>query len=255
MENIGQAFDLRPVSLRRRRFLMVSVAVLAVLGMALGVSFMADSGATEVGVTSAASDFVFPIANGSDLPNGVDMLPYTGNDEALGAPGDGGASDTNTNGTVANPLVSANTAVTTADLPSWTPIANSGGTVGSGGDLALIDATDLGNSPAITVSMYITNVEALQRMYSSYAFDVEVWQATEATCEAAGTTSCDWDHSSLTSSSQTFLTHTDAFLTFSMVEGFYYAITMDDGGSLYCISTSASGGSLSPSFYFTGQPS
>ncbi len=235
MEHAGQLFDLRPVSLRRRRFLMVSVAVLAVLGMALGVSFMADSGSTTVTVTSVNDAFVFPVANSNVVPNNVTSLKYT---TAINA-----TTDT----------------ITTADLPGWTPVANSAGTVetAGAGDLLLVDATDLGNATAITVGMYVTNLDALQKMYSSYAWELAVYEATKSSC----TSTCSWALSDgangtadLTDANAVFLTHTDAFMTFSMPEGKIYTVTIEPGGSFYCTSTTATGGSLSPTFYFTGQP-
>ena len=51
-------------------------------------------------------------------------------------------------------------------------------------------------------------------------------------------------------SAPTYLTNSSGVVTLRLPTGKYYDIAMDSGGALYCISTTASGGSLSPSFYF-----
>ncbi|HLY93551.1 MAG TPA: hypothetical protein VKP14_01770, partial [Gaiellaceae bacterium] len=62
----------------RRRFLMVSVAALAVLASALGVSFLADSGTASLSVTGGSNNFVYPVANGNLVPStNVTALRYT----------------------------------------------------------------------------------------------------------------------------------------------------------------------------------
>jgi hypothetical protein len=206
---------------RKRRFLLITIPGLAVVAVAMGVSFLGNTGTTSASVSSASANFVFPVANTNSLPAGVDKLKYTTS-------------------------VTSHT-IGTAVTPSWAPVAQSAGSVTTAGDLALIDGTIASNG--VTVSLYVTNLAGLQQDYSSMALPVNVY---ESPCTAG---SCTWTQSSVVANPPTYLTATSGFLTFNLPAGKYYDITIDAGGSLYCTSTStANGATLSPSYYFTAQP-
>ncbi|HVH50946.1 MAG TPA: hypothetical protein VM690_02285, partial [Gaiellaceae bacterium] len=133
--------------------------------------------------------------------------------------------------------------ITTATLPGWTPVAGSAGSVTTAGDLGLIDATTVAN--AIILNLYITNLSALQQDYSSYSMPVNVYSST------CSSNTCTWaQDSAVIASPPTYLTNSAGVITLRLPTGKYYDVTMDTGGALYCISTTASGGALSPSFYF-----
>lgn len=224
--DLKAAVGARPKRRVRRRFLAVAIPGLAVLAVTMGVSFLGSTGTTSATVTAASSNFVFPVASGSSLPSAVNALKYT----PLG----------NINQT-------AHT-VTTAVGPSWSPLAQSAGSVTTAGDLALIDGTIASNG--VTVSVYVTNLSGLQQDYSSLALPVNIYQSP---CTSG---SCTWAQaSSAIASPPTYLTATTGFLTFNLPAGYYYDIAIDTGGSFYCTSTSTSGtATLSPSYYFTAQP-
>lgn len=214
---------------RRRRFLLLTIPGLAVLAVAMGVSFLGNTGVTNASVSAASSNFIYPVAATNHLPSAVNALKYT--------------PAANISATTINPAVT----------PSWAPTAQSAGSVTTAGDLALIDATIASNG--VTVSLYVTNLAGLQQDYSSLALPVNIYQSP---CTSG---SCTWTQaSSVIVSPPTYLTATSGFLTFNLpasVGGVpqYYDITIDPGGSFYCTSTSTSGtATLSPSYYFTAQP-
>ena len=207
---------------RRQRFLAVSVAGLAVLGASLGVSFLGNTGTITPTVSGSSPSFVYPVSSGASLPSAVNSLEYTLAAQISGAKISG-----------------------TAATPTWSPTAQSAGSVPNGGDLALIDAT--GATNGVTVSLYITNLAGLQQDYSSLALPVNVYQS------ACTSGTCSWAQASGVST--TYLTATSGFLTFNLPTGYYYDITIEKGGSYYCTSTSNSGtATLAPSYYFTAQP-
>lgn len=209
---------------RRKRFLAIAVAGLAILGASLGVSFLGNSGTITSSVTASSSNFVFPIGNGSSLPNAVDKLKYTP------------ATD-----------ISSGT-ITSAVQPSWSPTAQSAGSVTTAGDLALIDTTIATNG--VTVTLYVTNLAGLQQDYSSMALPVNIYQSL---CTSG---SCTWTQAAgVVANPPTYLTATSGFLSFNLPAGKYYDIAMDTGGSYYATSTSTAGtATLSPDYYFTAQP-
>ncbi len=216
---------------RQRRFLLVTIPGLAILAVAMGVSFLGNTGTTSASVTAASSNFVYPVASTKTLPAGtnfVSSLKYT-----LAA---------------AITSSSASSTINTATVPSWSPVAQSAGSVTTAGDIALIDGTIASNG--VTVSMYVTNLAGLQQDYSSLALPVNIY---ESPCTAG---SCTWTQSSsVIASPPSYLTGTSGFLTFNLPAGKYYDIAMDTGGSFYVTSTSTTGtATLSPSYYFTAQP-
>lgn len=214
---------------RQRRFLLVTIPGLAVLAIAMGVSFLGNTGTTSASVSAASSNFIFPVAATNHLPSAVNALQWTPSSDI------------------------SSTTINTAVVPSWAPTAQSAGSVTTPGDLALIDATIASNG--VTVSLYVTNLAGLQQDYSSLALPVNIYRS------ACTSGSCTWTQASgVIASPPTYLTATSGFLTFNLpasVGGIpqYYDITIDAGGSFYCTSTSSSGtATLSPSYYFTAQP-
>lgn len=126
----------------------------------------------------------------------------------------------------------------------------------TGGDLALINAPIAPNG--VVVSVYITNLAALQQDYSSFAFPINVYSSTcTSTC---GSWTADTAVTGASVGSPTYLTSTTGFLTFnlpnsSLTPNTYYDIAMDKGGSYYCTSVSTAGtASITPTFYFTAEP-
>ena len=210
---------------RQRRFLAVTIPGLAVLAVAMGVSFLGNTGTTSATVNAASSNFVFPVANGNSVPSAVNKLKYTGT---------GG--------------ISSSAFTSSVVTPSWSPTAQSAGSVTTAGDLALIDGTIASNG--VTVSVYVTNLAGLQQDYNSLALPVNIY---ESPCTSG---SCTWSQSSgVIASPPTYLTATSGYLVFNLPAGKYYDIALDTGGSFYCTSTSTSGtATLSPSYYFTAQP-
>lgn len=199
---------------------MVSVAGLAVLAASLGVSFLGDTGTTSLAVSGGNSNFVFPVATNNTLPTPVTSLKYT---QAA--------------------AVNASHVITAAVTPSWAPIAGSAGSVTTAGDLGLIDATTVAN--AIILNLYVTNLAALQQDYSSYSLPINVYSST---CPS---NVCTWaQDSTVLVSAPTYLTNSAGVVTLKLPTGKYYDVTMDTGGSFYTISTTATGGALSPNFYF-----
>ena len=225
----------------RRRVLTLSVASLMLMGASLTTSTLGDTGTTTAAVAPAQSDFIFQVANGVTLPTGVTSLANTPSTDFY----------------TANPSATPPTTpyeIQNAVVPSWSPTAQSAGSVTVAGDLALVNGAIAANG--IVVSMYVTNLANLQQDYSSFALPVDVWQATCATSCPVGA----WtQYTNPSLILPVYLTSTSGFLTFNLPAGtnLYYDITIDKGGSFYCTSTATSGTnspSLSPTFYFTAEP-
>jgi hypothetical protein len=125
--------------------------------------------------------------------------------------------------------------VTPATPPSWTVSVGSAGTVPSAGTIAQIDATDAASTKML-VSVYITNLDELALNYSSWNFNVELWN-TAATPAQVGTTQV------ATSDSGTVSWVVDISATK------VYALKLAAGGSFYTIGTDTTTGSLSPKFF------
>ena len=205
---------------------MLGVATLAVLGAILGISFTADTGTTSVSVSSGggAGKLVYPIgpaASGNTVPSALDTH------------------------TLQNGTVVGSGSTSSNQLPTWSAAAGVAGSVGTAGDLAVIDGTtsSAGGAASIQLTVYVTNLNALGADYTSWAFPLEVYSTTN------GGTS--WTP---VAASAQFITHTLGFLSYSLPTGgtTYYDVVMNTGGSFYTVSTTA--GDLSPDFYFTAQP-
>lgn len=208
---------------RRKRFLAASVAALAVLAVAMGVSFLGNTGTAGVEVKASNSEFVFPVSKSGF-----------------------GAHKTLEEESKTVATLKWGSTTTAGTLPSWSPTLNTAGEVASDGDMALVDAT---GTPLI-VNVFVTNLVGLQGDYSSFAFPMHVYQNKTGTCTGGtGAKACEWEEDK--SLSETYLTNTEGNLSFSLPSGHFYDITLNKGGSFYTISTTA--GELSPSFYFTAQ--
>jgi hypothetical protein len=214
---------------RRRRFLMLGVAMLAVLGTVLGISFTADTGTTSVSVTSGsgAGKLVYPVtqASGDTMPTGALNGQSLEHGTAVAAD-----------------------ATTSSVRPTWAAAAGVPGTVTTAGDVSVIDATttSAGGAANIQLTIYVTNLGALGGDYTSWAWPISVYKTING--GAAWT---------LVPNSSQFITHTLGFLSYTLPtgSGFYYDVTMETGGSFYTVATTSdSTHSLSPSFYFTAQP-
>ena len=263
---------------RKRRFLTVGVAGLAVLGVTMGVSFLDNSGTTSIAISATPSTIIWPLG-GSTAP-----LPS----------GNGGTNPLRTtafsgSGTTSGCSVSGATyCVPTVVSPFWPAIAGSAGAVTTAGDLAIVDATSATNY--VTVSVYITNLAALLVDYSSFAFPINVYQTT---CTS---TACSlWTAAPAVSQTNfgSYLTDTQPQLTFSLPVAsstvvaaggrYYYDIVMEGtnhytnassailptgapattlgstttglGGAFSLTQTGGTNGSLSPTFFFTASTS
>ena len=212
---------------RRTRFLAISIAALAVLSVAMGVSFLGNTGTTTITVKESSSEFVFPVGSA-----GFKLTEKAKEEVKVGK---------------LNFASSESAGV----LPEWSPTANAAGEVGKAGDLALINA----NTDKLIVNIYVTNLVGLQADYSSFALPIYIYEATKSGCEGLASKVCEtgkvggWEKNA--ELSKTYLTNTEGNLSFSLPSGHYYDIAIFTGGSFYTISTTA--GELSPSFYFTAQ--
>ena len=225
----------------RRRVLISGIAALAVLGPFLGVSFLANSGTTSATVTASGS-------SGSM----VDTTCPTG---AYGVY------------TSVVAKVGAACSSTSLVTPSWSPSAGSAGSVTSGGDIAMVDAS--GQSAPVVLNVYITDLQGLNEDYSSFALPIDIYQCSTAAgaCSTVGTASGDWipvttwDSASFTT--VPFLTSSSGFFSISLPAGDWYDVAIDgtnvpsvvtgsSTGMYYCISTGVTApATLSPSFFVT----
>jgi len=242
----GTSFGVAPTELNsrsglastRKRFLVVSIAALTILGTSLGVSFTADTGVTQI--TAATTGGALPLVR----------MPTWGTSGGLPAAitGSGTAGwKYGTAGTGVQPSIPT--------APVWpTVVAGQPGSVTSSGDIAVIDATDT-SSTYLLITIYVTNMKALSLTYNSYSLPIRVYAAT-----AFGSGSVTWGASPATDSNgvntaSTYLTNTQGYETFKLATGVgkYYAVTLDSGGSFYPYQTGAVGAATTPAFYFTAQ--
>ena len=227
---------------RKKRFLMVSVPLLGMLGVMTGVSFLDNSGGTTISITSAAAtSIVWPLGGAStSLPLGagatdpLTTTAFSGKATLTGclptpAVTGGTASTSGSTGTSlysCSGTAASASAVSAVVSPSWSPSGGTAGTVTSAGDLAVIDATSATNY--VTVNVYLTNLAALLVDYSSFAFPINVYQTT------CSTTSCTaWTAASTQvsqgSSYGAYLTSTQGEISFTLpaAAGRYYDIVME----------------------------
>lgn len=230
---------------RKKRFLLASTAALAAVGVAMGVSFLDNSGVASISVSgNTPAGFVWPVSSAGDAPSSSDVTGLRYGTTV-------GSSKFGTGSSLA--------------LPSWAPAAGSPGSVTTAGDLALVDATSLTAQQNMIVNVYVTNLAALGSAYSSWAFPLDIYSCTPSgagTCSATSSqtagTSAPWTQVSaavpFSSGVESFLTSTEGYESFSLPGGAFYDITLDTGGSFYTVSTSTAS-DLNPSFYFTARAS
>jgi len=280
---------------RKKRFLIVSIPALGVLGAMMGVSFLDNSGGTALTISAAPSAIVWPLsASSKSLPlgnGGTNPLTTTAFSGAAtlasclptAAVTAGSASSltaTQTSGYSCSGTAASGSAVSSVVSPSWSPVAGAAGAVTTAGDLAIVDATSATNY--VTVNVYLTNLAALLVDYSSFALPVNVYQTT------CTTTSCSsWTPAAAVSQTNfgSYLTNTDGELTFTLPAGVgrYYDIVMEGtnhytngssvvspswapptspgttttglGGAFAVTQTNGANGSLSPTFFFSANAS
>lgn len=224
----------------RRRVLISGIAALAVLGPFLGVSFLANSGTISATVKASGSSGSMVYSSCPAGVSGVYTSPTT---------------------------VCSSSSSTSLVTPSWSPSAGSAGSVTSGGDIAMVDAS--GQSAPVVLNVYITDLQGLNEDYSSFALPIDVYQcsATGGACSTVGTASGDWipvttwDSASFTA--VPFLTSSSGFFSISLPAGDWYDVAIDgtnvsssvtgsSTGMYYCISTGTTApATLSPSFFVT----
>ncbi len=234
----------------RRRFLMAGVAGLAVLGPMLGVSFLGDTGTATPSITgSSASSLVYigtmPCGTSSTSIFGPSASTQTSAPTATLEYGSSATYDSTTCSS-STPTVTDST----KNYPTWSPAADSAGQV-THGDIALVDATGVASSTDVIVNLYLTNLQSLAADYSSFAFPVDVYSCTPSTTAGSGCGSTAAPWTAVTGIAGNYLTNTAGYYSFSLPGGDYYDITFKTGGEFYCISTTASTGSLSPTYLVT----
>ena len=219
----------------RKRFLIVSVAVLAVFGTTLGVSFTADTGVTTI--TAAGIGGALPLiwsanyGSAGNLPAAVTGTASAG--WKYGTAGSGAQSVPTT--------------------PGWpTVVAGQAGSITASGDIATIDATDL-TSGFLLVTIYITNMKALALTYNSYSLPIRIYSGIRSSGNVTWNGTAHTDSNSI-NTANTYLTNNQGYETFKLATGAlqYYSITLDAGGSYYPYQTNA-GGATTPAFYITAQ--
>jgi hypothetical protein len=224
---------------RRRRFLIVAIAALAVLGAAMGVSFLGETGTQSLSVNAAAGsgNFVYQAASSGALgPN------FTGTPGTL----PGGSTWTATAGPGSTP------GINTVQAPTWVA-ALGAGSVTTKGEMVILDATATGGnatlpdtSHQLLVTVFVSNLVQFAADYSSYALPINVSESTNGTS---------WASAGADATPNTgFITNLGGQVTFTLAPGKLYDIWMPTGGSWFNVSTSNSGGhALAPSFFFSAQ--
>jgi hypothetical protein len=230
----------------RKRFLIVSVAALAVLGTSLGVSFTADTGVTQITATTPGSDL--PLVWSADYAigagNGGLPLAIAGNAMAGWMHG----------ATIASPVVNSR-----PTAPGWgTVTTNVAGTIATSGDIAVVDATT-STANFLLVTVYITNMHELSQTYNSYALPIRVYAGTGSASSGAtinwGATPAPITDSNLLNTANSYLTNNAGYETFKLATGSnkYYEITLDAGGSYFPYQATPNGVSNTPALYITAQ--
>ena len=234
-----------PASIRqakfRKRFLLISIAGLAVLGPALGVSYLGDSGTVVTSISGTPSS---SLVYTSSLPCDI----FGGNNVILANGTPGAYSSTSCTATPPTPVLTKFTP------PSWSPTANSAGSVTTAGDLALVDMSAEPSATTAIVNVYITNLQGLASDYSSFALPINVYSCASGCTTAYSSTVGATNPWTPVTGASSFVTNTNGSYSISLKGGAYYDITIDSGGEYYCVSTSTSTpASLAPQFFVTAQ--
>jgi hypothetical protein len=185
MPNATPTASVSQSSIRRRRRVRRLLFLLAIAGagLAAAVSYASQAVAGSAGQTQRSS-LLTELSPGTPLPPGVRSLRYPGAASWSGAPGVAAA--------VTRP-----------------------------GNVALVDTT--GRRSALTVTVYLSNLPAVQLAYRSVLIPVGVWESTKP----AGAGS--WRPLPGT---RTFLSDAVGKVDFTLPPGGYYDIAIERGGSL-----------------------
>ena len=219
----------------RKRFLVISVVALTVLGTSLGVSFTADTGVTQIATAST----------GGALP-----LVWS---PTYGTPG--GLPAAVTGAGAAGWRYGTGTPTSLPTTPVWpTVVAGQAGSVTTSGDIATIDATDT-SATYLLVTLYITNMRPLALTYNSYSLPIRVYAASTFANGAITWGANPATDANGINTANTYLTNTQGYETFKLATGAgkYYALTLDSGGAFYPYQTGATGAATTPAFYITAQ--
>ena len=216
----------------RRRYAFATIAVMAVVAATLSVSFAADSGtstATVTGSTSAVGVY--------DVSGAVPTAPWDFNSDS-----DNVDKITLPEGSELNEHASAVT-WSNADSPAWSVAGGSSGTVlaAGAGDLAYLDASG-SSSSKVLVSVYVTNMAELAVNYTSWAFNIELHQATATDAGTGSWTQVGTDEL-VTSDSGTVTFIADI----SSMD--HLGLVLGTGGSFYAVQTDTNNGELGPEFF------
>jgi hypothetical protein len=205
---------------RRKKFVILAIAAVAVLSTVLGVSFTADTGTATATLDT------------SQL--GAATLVYSQGTTLTTLEGDNVVWDHgNTAPKIAQVTVGQNGSVTTA------------------GDIAFVDATTAG-TPAgghIDISAYVTNAAAFSAPYPTFSLPVELY------CKAATAGSpptLTWSGATQVGG-PTYITDAQPSASWSVAPAanYFCEVTMETGGSFYTAATST----VTPSIYVTAQTS
>lgn len=232
---IGDSLKISGLALARKRFLVASLAGLFVAATSMGVSFTADTGVTQV--TTASTGGALPL---------VWSASYTAGNLPAAVTGAGTAGWKY--GTTGTGTQSVSTA------PGWpTVVAGQAGSLTSGGDIAVIDATDT-SATYLLVTIYITNMRQLALTYNSYSLPFRIYSGSLSggSITWSGTAAVD---SNLVNTANTYITNNSGYETFKLATGGtkYYEVTLDSGGAYYPFQTGASGAATTPALYITAQ--
>lgn len=216
----------------RRRYFLATTAVLIVVGATLSVSFAADSGTSTASVSGSTS-----AVGVYDVGGAEPAVPWDFNDDS-----DNADKITLPEGSELNESATDVT-WTNTDSPAWSVAGGASGTVSTdgAGDLAYLDASG-SSSSKILVSVYVTNMAELAVNYTSWAFNIELHQATAANAGAATWTQVGTDEL-VTSDSGTVTFIADI----SSMD--HLALVLGSGGSFYAVQTDTTDGDLGPEFF------
>jgi hypothetical protein len=116
------------------------------------------------------------------------------------------------------------------DNPSWSPVANSTGSIGAG-DLYIIN---LPTGEDRRLTLYLNNPEKLSKAYSYLNMNITVYEANDNA-----------NPTSWLNPKNAYLSLTNGYISFDLTGGKKYSISVD-GGSFYCMTTDET---LAPSFF------
>jgi hypothetical protein len=213
----------------RRRVIALGVAGVTIAGAQIGVSMLGDTGTVESNIST--STVVSKRIYASSLPpqsSGVSKWAATG-------------------------ATSAPVRVT------WQVAPNYLGTVGTAGDVAIIDATTAGlpaGSSGVAVTMFISNLTGFAKNYSTFALPVGVYRWTGGSTGVweqfldANSTFYNAGNAGNPNTNALFIQNTDGQVTFNLPNGAYYEVVIDKAG-FWQSQASPAAPDLGPQFFLT----